>query len=262
MKALVIAAALAASTIVAGAADIQRPVYKAAPVMTAYNWSGFYAGINAGWGQNVEQTNLFGTDAFSSGAIDIGVIPGSLDPRQQGWVVGGQAGYRWQMGAFVYGADLEFNWSDVNGGRNDVFTLSPLGIPASVTTTTNSELNWYGTLAGTIGFAFDRVLVYGKGGVAYGEIRNEITNTLSTPIAPLNGTATGSFDGKEWGWVVGAGIEAALVGGWTIGAEYTYLDFGQSSVAYGTTIAGANIGFVADRDNTFHMVKGRLNYRF
>lgn len=263
LSALIAAAAMAALTVTAGAADMQRPVYKAQPIYSAgYDWGGFYAGVNAGWGQNRELTSITGTDPIARTIIDIGLIPSTMDPAQAGAVIGGQAGWRQQLGAFVWGVDAEFNWSNIKGDQSQVLTLSPIGLPASLTTTTSTELNWYGTAAVTFGFAFDRVLVYGKTGFAYGDVDHTVSSTLSTPIPGLNATARADFGGTEVGWVVGGGIEAALVGGWTIGAEYTYVDLGDSSADYSTKVLGTNVAFTADRDNTFHTVKGRLNYRF
>jgi outer membrane immunogenic protein len=148
MKRVLVAgiSALAMVTMIgaANAADVARrqampakaPVY-VAPI---YNWTGFYAGINGGygWGSS-EWTN----GAGSTGSFDV-----------NGGVVGGTIGYNWQMGQTVFGIEGDLDWSGISG--------STLGV--------ETKNNWLGTVRGRVGYAFDRIMPYITGGLAVGDV--------------------------------------------------------------------------------------------
>ena len=206
---------------VASAADMARPVYKAAPVMMqAYNWSGFYAGIHGGYGWGEDSASAFGIT--SSGDID-------------GWFGGGQIGWNWQApgSPWVWGIEADLSGSDIGS------SATALGLTA------DTNLNMFGTVRGRLGYAWDRVLVYGTGGYAWG--RNEIT--FSAPGISV------SEERSHSGWVAGAGVEWALADNWTAKIEYQYLML--DSERYFPTVLG---GFDADAD--IHTVRVGLNYRF
>src|ERR1700754_3056291 len=98
----------------ASAADLAaRPYTKAPPmVAAAYDWSGFYAGINGGWGSSRNSwTGVPPTTPFIGGE-------GSHDA--DGGTVGGQIGYRWQAGTFVFGLEAQGNWADFSGSNSSV----------------------------------------------------------------------------------------------------------------------------------------------
>jgi outer membrane immunogenic protein len=129
---------------VAHAADLSvAPIYKAPPaVAPAYNWSGFYVGINGGgeWGRSRwDSTGGFGT---------------------AGGMLGGTAGYNWQTGPVVLGVEGDVDWQDLRGTTTN---LCPAGC------TTKSD--WLSTVRGRFGYAFDRVMPYVTGGLAIGDIR-------------------------------------------------------------------------------------------
>jgi outer membrane immunogenic protein len=130
----------------ARAADLSvAPIYKAPPVVAApaYNWSGFYAGLNGG--------GEWGTSNWDNG--------GSLS--LSGGVAGGTAGLNWQMGHAVIGLEGDVDWSNLKGNSNSA------ACPAGCTTTTD----WLATVRGRAGYAFDRVMPYVTGGLAAGDIK-------------------------------------------------------------------------------------------
>ena len=224
MRALGLAAlaAFIVSTAPALAADMGRPAYKAAPapMIQAYNWSGFYAGIHGGYGWgNGSETILGITD---SGRID-------------GWFGGGQIGWNWQAAGspWVWGIEADLSGSDIGS------SVSVLGI------TQDANVNMFGTVRGRLGYAWDRAMVYGTGGFAWG--RNELS---------FSGFGlTLSEDRTHTGWVAGGGIEWALLDNWMAKVEYQYLMLDSES--YFTAIPGG-IGL----DANFHTVRVGLNYRF
>ena len=196
IKAAVGALALLAVPFAAQAADmpIKQPYYKGPPrsVVSYYNWTGFYAGINAGYG--------FGTATWSAAP--------TANSKPKGMLVGGTVGYNWQAGAIVYGIEGDFNWSDVKGDAT-----------CAVGITCETKSDWLATFRGRVGYAFDRWLPYVTGGGAYGNVKA----TVSIPIAGL--AASSSSD--QFGWTIGGGLEYAFLGNWTAKIEYLYVDLGS-----------------------------------
>jgi outer membrane immunogenic protein len=181
LKAGVATLTLLTACVAARAADmpIKAPYYKAPlhSVVSYYNWTGFYAGINAGYG--------FGTSTWS-------LLPGT-NIKPKGALAGGTLGYNWQMGSIVYGLEGDFDWSGVKGS----VTCAPL-----VECETTS--NWLATFRGRIGYAFDRWLPYVTGGGAYGNVKA----TASVPIAGIAASTAKS----QFGWTAGGGLEYAMFG--------------------------------------------------
>lgn len=212
---LAAAATLALGVTAASAADLgNRPVYKAqpAPVMAAYNWSGFYIGGHLGYG--------FGREDVRS----LAGVSGATDP--DGFLGGAQIGFNWQTGAFVFGVEADWSWTNADGSTV---------IPAAVTT----EHNWYGTATARVGYAVDNWLWYVKGGAAW---------------LDADYTVAGVTQGDtRTGWTVGTGLEWALGPNWSAKIEYNYLDFGSERIT--TPLA-------VDADTQAHLVKLGLNYRF
>jgi outer membrane immunogenic protein len=183
----------AASTFSAQAADIPRPVYKGVhPVVAYYNWTGFYVGINGGYGW---------------GSSDWSAVP-TASNKPKGWLAGGTIGYNYQTGSIVWGLEGDFDWSNV---KDDV-ACAPL-------VTCGTEQKWLATFRGRIGYAFDRWLPYITGGGAYSKIQANIT-------VPTFGLAA-STSSNQLGWTVGAGVEYAFLSNWSAKIEYLYVDLGS-----------------------------------
>jgi outer membrane immunogenic protein len=216
----------------ASAADIARPVYKAAPVIAAYNWSGFYIGGNVGYGWGDLNGSAFGLEG--SGDID-------------GWFAGGQIGWNWQApgSPWVWGVEVDSQWAGIG---NDLIA-STLNGPAAFSVW--SSLDYFGTARLRLGYAWDRVMFYGTGGLAWGN--NEIGGSLRLGGA----TAAGTFSNSHVGWTVGAGFEWALVDNWTAKVEYLFIDLDNENY-FSNAFNG--LGFDANLD--VHTVKVGLNYRF
>jgi outer membrane immunogenic protein len=236
-KVLLVTASLIALGAPALAADLAaRPYTKAPPmVAAAYDWSGFYAGINGGWGSSRNSwTAVPPTTPFIGGE-------GSHDA--DGGTVGGQVGYRWQAGTFVFGLEAQGNWADFSG--SNLSTLYP-----NVNTT---SIDAFGLFTGQVGYAVNNVLLYVKGGAAVTSNTYRINSLVGAPIG-----VTG--DDTRWGGTIGAGLEYAFAPNWSVGVEYNHL-FMQDRTYNFTTPAG--VGFGADRiRQDVDLVTARLNYRF
>jgi outer membrane immunogenic protein len=220
------------------AADLAPAPTKAPPaVVAAYNWSGFYVGVHGGGGWN----RFTGTDPTIPGD------PGS-SVNGSGAVAGGQIGGNYQIGNVVLGVEGTYAWSDikVNDG-------GPFGGGAGLTVTLKND--YLATAAARLGYAFDRVLIYGKGGAAFTRDKLSADNGLAGALA---GSATGSFD--RTGWIAGTGIEWAFVQNWSVKAEYNYMRFGQITEAPTTTGNLAASPAVVKLDVQTAVVG--INYRF
>jgi len=191
----------------AAAADLpMRPVYKAPYATPAWSWTGFYVGVHAG----------YGGDRFQYPFALLGV-PGDAHLTSSGGLAGGQLGYNWQTGNFVLGIETDASWSDIRG-RVAAST-------AGLTLNAGSTLQWFGTVRGRVGYTWDRFMVYGTGGWAYGE-----TRTSASATAPIVGTVAFAQTNQKSGWTIGGGFEYALMNNISVKTEYLYLDLGTDAV--------------------------------
>jgi len=176
-------------------ADLPRPAYKA-PVYVApgFNWTGFYVGINGGYG--------WAKSSWSSA-----VTSGDVSPK--GWLIGGTLGYNMQTGNFVWGLEGDIDLSTIKGSTSG-------GTGVCATPGCESRNRWFGTARGRIGYAFDRWLPYLTGGAAFGDVK-------MSPNTGLSETKT------KIGWTAGAGIEWAFMTNWSTKIEYLYADLGKST---------------------------------
>src|SRR5436309_15273163 len=184
MKRLALGLLLASIAGAASAADISAPgpAYSKAPAVAAVNnWSGFYIGAMGGYA--AEATS-------DSSGIKGGFAAGTL-------------GYNWQSGVFVAGIEADGAWADI---RN---TVTLPGITAT------AKIDALATVRGRIGAAFNQLLLYGTGGVAFADTKLSVTALGTT----LSETKT------QTGWTAGAGVEWMFMPRWSLKAEYLYRRF-------------------------------------
>jgi len=234
---LFITASLAALGIAAPAMaanlDPPAPVYKApiaVPVSPFYDWSGFYVGANAGggWSDNCWdsqpswRTNCHGAN---------------------GATVGGQLGYRWQVSNWVFGIEGQGNWAEFSGSHTDL-NLS--------NTIDHSRVNSFGLVTGQFGYAWNNVLLYGKGGLALLDMHYDRSD--------LDNQNRRGADVGEGRLTAGAGLEIGFTPNWSVGVEYDHIFRGS----------GKDSGLAVDLSSTertrinqdIDMVMVRLNYKF
>lgn len=138
-----------------------------------------------------------------------------LDPT--GAFGGGQIGYNIQRGNIVFGLETDFQGSGISDG--------------------GSSLDWFGSLRGRLGYAFDRALVYGTAGFGYGQVSNF------------------GFSETQTGWVVGAGVEYKLTPVWSAKAEYQYFDL---DAPYASPVGP--LGYGAGDRTQFSTIRVGVNY--
>jgi outer membrane immunogenic protein len=220
----------------ASAADLAaRPYTKAppAPVAVIYDWTGFYIGINGGGGSAHKCWDFL--------ADSDGDLPGPEGCHNAtGGTVGGQIGYRWQTANWVWGIEGQGNWADFRGSN-----VSNLFAPDF----NRSRVDAFGLITGQIGYAWNNVLVYVKGGAAVtGDKYDAFSNFLV--LASANET--------RWGGTVGAGLEYGFAPNWSVGVEYDHLFMGSRNVTLTAPLFSETEHIRQDVD----MGLVRLNYRF
>ena len=242
MKKLVLAASLVVfGTAAASAADLAPSYYKAPPPMLSplYDWSGFYAGINGGWGTS---HNCW-TRTATAGAAVLPVSEGCHDAS--GGTVGGQLGYRWQAGPWVFGLEAQGNWADFRGSNTSLL----FGGLA----TNRTKIDAFGLFTGQVGYAWNNVLAYVKGGAAVTDNRFDGLSTIGGFVTDTAGSNT------KWGGTVGAGIEYGFAPNWSAAVEYDHLFMGSDNYAFNTAgLATRNESIKQDAD----LVTVRVHYRF
>src|ERR1700712_2588975 len=191
-------------TMSAQAADLNygsRAPYPVNQPLNVYSWAGPYLGGNLG---------------YAWGEVD------NNPTKPSGFVGGIQGGYNWQTGPWVFGIEADIQAT----GASDTFAPWKFSNP------------WFGTVRGRAGYAFNNILFYGTGGLAFGELRGETFG-----LSESHTTA---------GWTVGVGTEFGLAQNWSAKIEYLYVDLANSNFV----VTGAANGY------RFGLVRAGLNYHF
>jgi outer membrane immunogenic protein len=243
MKKIALAvSALLMGSMSASAADLAaRPYTKAPPMAVAYNWSGFYAGINGGWGSS--------RNRWDETSLGIALSEGSHDAT--GGTVGGQVGYRWQAGTWVFGVEAQGNWADFHGSNV---------IPLAAAFTNDTRVDAFGLFTGQVGYAANNVLFYLKGGAAVTSDRYRVLAT-GTGVQLANN----SVDDTRWGGVVGVGLEYGFAPNWSAGVEYDHMfmqDKTYTLLNNGVAGVAGTVFDIARIRQDVDLVTVRVNYRW
>lgn len=235
---------------------------KGQPVVP-YNWSGWYVGANTGYGFYSNANTDF-TPLDAGAAARVGLITPQLSESRNGFLGGLQFGVNRQVGNIVYGLEADLDRGQVKGSSSG----PPISvfIPVTVTTSTETKLDWFGTVRGRLGIAaYDRSLVYATGGLAYG-----LATSSSNFIEANNGSCSLlanfclSASTQKWmvGWTLGAGWEYAFAANWSAKLEYLYYDLGTLTEPM-TPDSGYNgITFESSTRINGNIVRVGLNYKF
>jgi outer membrane immunogenic protein len=246
MKKLLLAAAglVAVSVVPALAADLPARTYtKAPPPVAIYNWSGFYVGLNAG-------------GASSHNCWDMTSIIGIAIPTTSegchdatGGLVGGQVGYRWQTTNWVFGVEAQGDWASLKGSN-----ASAIGVLAGVRFANQTKIDAIGLFTGQVGYAWNNVLGYVKGGAA---VTDDKYN------GQLTGIVFDQANQTRWGGAIGAGIEVGFAPGWSVAAEYDHLFMGSNGVTFAAApVLGIGFTRTDNIKQDVDMGTVRVNYTF
>lgn len=231
-------AALAVSP--AFAADPGMPMEEA-PM--GFSWTGGYVGLFAGggWG-NVDVEDV---DSYNG--------PPQFGYRDAGFLGGVYGGYNWQAGQIVYGVEAELGYL----GLKDSKQYPPyVGVRTPQDSVAAVDTDFYAAATARVGYAFDNVLVYAKGGVAGLNTEVSYTDTDPTGTTLVSGTSKSKF---KAGYTVGGGVEVALTPQWTVKAEYMYADFGNISH---TAESATGVSWRFKHDLDVHTAKIGFAYKF
>lgn len=218
------------------AADLPARTYTKAPPYVAaavYDWSGFYIGINGGWGQSRDRR-------FDDLAA---LLRGSYDAN--GGTVGGQVGYRWQSAGWVFGLEAQGNWADISGSTADLAVLGG---------TVRSKMDAFGLFTGQVGYAWNNALLYVKGGAS-------ITDRNYQFLAPGGALASSTGYQTRLGGTAGVGLEYGFAPNWSAAIEYDHIFENRHAVTFTPAGGGAGVtGFSSGGDTD--LITARINWRF
>ena len=244
-KALLLGVSLAAvGTAPALAADLARPYTKApayAP-LPIYNWAGFYIGLNGGGGSS---HNCWDLTSLRGVPVAVGSVPEGCHDAT-GALGGGQIGYRWQASNWVFGLEAQGDWANFKGSN-----VSSAFVPAI---TNQTKIDSIGLFTGQVGYAWNNVLWYAKGGAA-------LTHDKYNGIATATGLALSQASETRWGGVVGAGVEVGFAPCWSVAVEYDHLFMGSGNNSF-TSFATGAVTRTDSIKQDVDMGSVRINYTF
>ncbi|QIG52410.1 porin family protein [Nordella sp. HKS 07] len=253
----------------------------------SFDWSGFYVGVHGGYGQGKSEYSYEGhteywddnlTDPTAPGDPGYGTgdtlqlypelsdeYRGGNEQDLDGAFGGAQIGYNFQYSNFVIGAVADISAADLKSDSANI------AIGDGGDFSVSSKVDWFGTIRGRAGIAWDEVLFYGTGGLAYGRVKSSYDYNVN------GDDYSGSTSATKWGWTVGGGIEYALTRNITLGTEYLYVDLGKSDVIDesrqidsvdhvngGGVWTGFTGGYLdsLSAKTQFHTIRASLNYKF
>jgi outer membrane immunogenic protein len=198
------------------------------PIAAFKNWSGWYVGLNGGYASGSSDWTLF---SASTGKFNT-----------KGPLFGGTFGANFQYDRFVFGLEADFDWSGLKGSSS-VAACAIIGAPFGAACETKSD--WLSTGRVRLGYALDRILIFGTGGLALSDIERAITQPAL------------SDRGVRGTWTVGGGIEFAITEHWTAKAEYLLVDFGKTGCSLSIPVCtGGSVSL------TENVVRAGINYKF
>ncbi len=237
----------AASAILSGLAASAAAAGLSSPIDVTTTWSGFYVGgqLGGAWDKtdwHYDNANFFNT----LGPVLLGR---NFDLDAGGVMGGGQLGFNYQTGAWLFGVEWSATAADLDAKRWSPFfpTLDQY----------RTDLQWLTSVTGRVGYAQDRWLAYARAGWAGAEIGLNLVDVTDLTRAT----------GDQWanGWTVGGGGEYALGRGFSIGVEYDYADLNIDHWRVHCRQCGTDPAVatpIVDGDIVIQSVTARLNYRF
>ncbi|HEY6022549.1 MAG TPA: outer membrane beta-barrel protein, partial [Pseudolabrys sp.] len=250
MRHVTFAATLVATGLLASAsyaADMPAKMPVKAPPPAGYSWTGFYIGVNGGYGVARDPSALFN---FTNPPPGTQQFADSWNLAPAGVLGGIQAGYNYQIDRWVFGIEADFQGSD----QKDSVCL--ICSTASGAAFVDQKMPWFGTVRGRIGWAAGPILSYFTGGWAYGRVETNLS--FGSAAAGFAGAST--RDNRS-GWTIGTGLEAALAGNWTAKVEYLYASLGTTEVPFVNSTTGFSRTMVTSEIRN-RIIRAGLNYRF
>jgi outer membrane immunogenic protein len=224
----------------ASAADLAAAPYTKAPSMIAavYDWTGFYIGLNGGGGSARKCWDINNAGAGNIAPFREGCHDAS------GGMVGGQMGYRWQTGGWVFGLEAMGDWADFKSSNASAFVNG---------LTNQTRVDAVGLFTGQVGYTWNNVLWYVKGGAA-------VTSDRYTGIVTATGATFDKASEARWGGAVGTGIEIGFAPNWSVAVEYDHLFMGSRNNNF--VLPGGAFSRIDNIREDVDMGTVRVNYRW
>ncbi len=261
-KLVLIGVAVAVLSLPAMAADLPRKAPAALPPPApVYNWTGFYVGVNGGWGW----TNTEATVAQTGGTLDFN--PATLSTRANGALFGGQLGYNYQFGSnWVLGIEGDFDGTGMSKSAGVLYP-SLLAVGRNDGFAGSAKIDWLATVRGRLGYTWGPSMAYITGGGAWEEVNYNALVSSNLSAGVFGTSAAGSLSKTNTGWTLGAGYEYMLTPNWIARAEYLYYNFHNDTTlaltfppnCQGAPTCGANVS--VDSKNV-NVLRVGLSYKF
>lgn len=240
------------------------------PASSGYRWTGFYVGVNGGYGAGRGDTDVI---PLPTEVQFVNLRPVTLHPDPTGMVGGAQVGANWESGggAIVLGAEADYSATNMSASAIQSPIIQDNGTPfPGITTTghnrviTRESTNWFSTIRGRFGTAIvPRLFVYATGGMAFGHVSYSADSDF-TPAGTEHYTAISKK--TKSGWTAGVGAEIGLWKRWSVKGEYLYYDLGNEtvtanpSIPFGPGVPPFQVRYIWE--TKAHIARGGLNFRF
>jgi outer membrane immunogenic protein len=253
----------------ASAADLpaKAPVYKAPPIVVS-NWTGWYAGVHAGWVGQRNCNALTAQGLWPAFPVDADLIQaiGTGCADSSGFIGGAQVGANYQMGGWLWGIEADISaLTAKTTRRSSGFFADSLSTTVMVE---SARTSWLSTFRARTGMLVgDNTLVYVTGGLAVAQVKADVDSNGFEQTGAPRFHATGSVTQVTPGWTIGAGAETRIGGNWSVRAEYLYVAL--DPVNYNTTydlVNGVNVWGNFNENiavtTRLHLLRVGANYKF
>jgi len=234
-----------------------------APSPTSYTWKGGHFGGHVGWGRGRANTTF---TPLPNAVQFIDMTPTTLRPDPSGFSGGAQGGYNWQTGHFVFGGEADISWSRMSGTRTVTPIIKNNGtpFPGAGFLVAHQDTKWFGTVRPRAGIAFDRVLLYGTGGLAFGHVNYSANSDFrpGVPTSILFFQYPASSSKTKTGWTVGGGVEVGINKHWSWKAEYLYYDLRKESFTANPVPVNPPFQVAYRWETKAHTFSSGFNFRF
>ena len=229
------------------------------PPASSFSWTGIYVGASFGHGSGNADTNV---NPLPTATQFVNLAPTTLSPDPSGGIYGGQVGVNWQRNWLVVGAEFDIWGSSMDGTK----VVSPIiqnnGTPfpgSGNNITAHQDTSWIGSFRGRAGIAFNRVLVFGSGGMAFGHV----TDFANTDFRPVGTEQYPAFlDQTKTGWIAGGGAEVAFNRHWSVKGEFLHYDLGSDSVTANPLLPLPPFQVNYKFNTTANLANFGVNFRF
>jgi outer membrane immunogenic protein len=223
------------------------------PYVPGFTWTGLYLGANVGFGGD-RFVYPFTAAAVGGGAA----FAGSVSITSSGVIGGGQVGYNWEFpNNFLLGVETDFDGAAIRG-KVTANVGGTIGGPFGAGAEVGSTINYIGTVRARLGYAWDRFLVYGTGGFAYGQVNSSAS--VGVGAGGGGGAIFASQNSGRVGWGAGGGFEYAITKNLIVKTEYLYVNLGTPT-AFNQTLLGV-VGVNVGEKTTVNIIRAGLNYKF